>query len=83
MIVYQILNAAYRAVGATKLASSFVVLSEILGVSFALLYPGAAVDAVAYGFCVSCASRALFLIAIIRPSLITPLQAAAAKAAPP
>src|SRR5205823_3373696 len=54
MLVYQVLNAAYRAVGATKLASSFVILAELLGIAFAVLYPGPALDAVAYGFCVSC-----------------------------
>jgi Na+-driven multidrug efflux pump len=79
-VVYQILNGAYRAVGATKLASTFVILSEVVGVGFALLYPGDALHAVAYGFCVSCTFRAVFLLAIIRRSLITPLVKAAAKA---
>jgi Na+-driven multidrug efflux pump len=81
MVVYQLLNAAYRAVGATKLASTFVIVSEILGVAFAFGYPGDAVHAVAYGFCVACVSRALFLIAIIRRSLIKPLREAAARSA--
>ena len=79
MVIYQLLNAAYTAVGATKLAGTFVILSEALGVAFAVLWTGPVFEAVAYGFCLSCGVRAVLMLALIRRSLLAPLAEAARK----
>jgi Na+-driven multidrug efflux pump len=79
MVIYQLLNAAYTAVGATKLAGTFVILSEVLGVAFALVWDGPVFEAVTYGFCLSCGVRAVLMLALIRRSLLAPLAEAAGK----
>ncbi len=79
MVIYQLLNAAYTAVGATKLAGTFVILSEVLGIAFALLWNGPVFEAVAYGFCLSCGVRAVLMLALIRRSLLAPLAEAARR----
>jgi Na+-driven multidrug efflux pump len=78
--VYQILNATYTAVGATKLAATFVVLCEAIGLAFAFAYRGPALEAVAFGFCLSAGMRAVLLLCLVRRSLLRPLAAAAAAA---
>jgi len=79
MAIYQLLNAAYTVIGATKLAGTFVILSELLGVTFALLWNGSVFEAVTYGFCLSCGVRAVLMLALIRRSLLVPLAEAARK----
>jgi Na+-driven multidrug efflux pump len=81
MAIYQLLNAAYTVVGATKLAGIFVILSEVLGVAFALSWRGPVFEAVAYGFCLGCGVRAVLMLSLIRRSLLRPLAEAARKKA--
>jgi Na+-driven multidrug efflux pump len=81
MAIYQLLNATYTAVGATKLAGTFVILSELLGCTFALLWTGSVFEAVTYGFCLSCGIRAVLMLSLIRRSLLVPLAEAARKRA--
>jgi Na+-driven multidrug efflux pump len=77
--LYQLLNSAFLAVGATKLAAAAVVACEVIGVSFALLYSGPVLEAVTYGFCVAVGIRGVLMLLLVRRSLIQPLLAAAAK----
>jgi Na+-driven multidrug efflux pump len=80
MMTYQLLTAVYTAVGATKLAGTFAVIAEVVGVVFALGYPGSAFEAVAYAFCITAAVKAVLLLSLIRHALIRPLRAARSSA---
>jgi Na+-driven multidrug efflux pump len=77
LATYQLLISAYTAVGATKLAGVFIVVSEAIGVTFTLIYDGPPLEAVTYGFCFAAAVRGLLMLSLLKRSLLEPLRSAA------
>jgi Na+-driven multidrug efflux pump len=78
LATYQVLIAAYTAVGATKLAGLFIVLGEAVGVTFAVTHDGPVLETATYGFCIAAGVRAVLMLSLVNRSLLEPLRAATA-----